>query len=58
MKVKTKNGHEVIIHELKCKGTFCIKGTILKKGRKWRYDIWLENGRYSIFRESGFDLVL
>ena len=55
--MKTKNGHDVIIHDMNGPGTYCIKGTVIMPGRQRnRYHIWDKRGRTYFFRESGFDL--
>lgn len=57
-KMKTKNGHDVIVHEWDGKGTYCIKGSVLIPGKQPKYHIWDKQGRTYFFTESGYDLDL
>ena len=63
---KTRDGHRVInVHEVPRNSagrlvTFPIHGEIVFKEKplKTRFDIWRKDGRYNIFKEDGFDLML
>ena len=68
MNAKTRDGRDVILHQyvpLNSAGesvTFPLKGSILnrtKSGRiKPEYTIWRIDGRHSVFKETGADLVV
>lgn len=62
---KTRGGDKVIIHEIVMKNaigetvTFPVKGTIINKEnpRKKKYEIFMLDGRTSIFGERKADIV-
>jgi hypothetical protein len=68
MITKTRDGRDVILHQyvpLNSAGhpvTFPLKGSILNRTRSGRikpeYAIWRIDGRHSVFKETGADLVV
>ena len=68
MNAKTRDGRDVILHAYvpyNSAGhpvTFPLKGSILNKTQSGRiipeYTIWRIDGRHSVFKETGADLVI
>jgi hypothetical protein len=65
---KTRDGHRVInVHEVPFNSvgnlvTFPIKGNVVIKEKPGKmnttYTIWRKDGRHSIFKETGLDLII